>query len=50
MTSEEKLRELIRKIIEEELKGLQEISTSAGAGPYILETHIDWCGSRESRL
>jgi hypothetical protein len=31
MTNEEKLRALIRKVIEEELN---EISTSAGAGPY----------------
>lgn len=35
MTSEEKLREMIRKLVQEELTRLQEISTSAGAGPYL---------------
>jgi hypothetical protein len=34
MTNEEQLRTLIRKLIEEELSNIDEISTSAGAGPY----------------
>lgn len=35
MNNEEKLRELVRKTIEEELQSLEEISTSDGAGPYL---------------
>lgn len=35
MTNQEKLREMIRKLVQEELTRLQEISTSAGAGPYL---------------
>jgi hypothetical protein len=48
MTSEEKLRELVRKIIQEELQGLEEISTSAGAGAYL--TPMAFRGNKQKNV
>ena len=45
MTNEEKLKELIRKIIEEELN---EISTSAGAGAYL--TPMAFRGNKQKNI
>lgn len=45
MTNEEKLRAFIRKVLEQEL---QEISTSAGAGPYL--TPMAFRGNKERNV